>query len=239
MKFSVIIPAHNEELFLEKCLTSIEDAKKETRHLVEVIVCLNRCTDKTEEIAQKFGAKIVKEDAKNLSKIRNSAVKFATGDVIVTIDADSQMSKNTFHEIERLLVSGKFIGGGTKIKLERWSLGIIMSMLVIAGLVLKQKLFAISAGLFWCYRQDFEAIGGFNEQLITVEDLDFAKRLKQHGKMTGKRYGTLWKAHILTSCRKFDQFGDWYFFLHPKVASNLFTKKNENVADTFYYDLKR
>jgi glycosyltransferase involved in cell wall biosynthesis len=239
MKFSVIIPANNEEYFIGKCLSSIDNAKKMTNHAVEVIVCLNRCTDRTEEVARKSGALIVKEDAKNLSIIRNAGAKIASGDVIVTIDADSRMSKNTFNEIERLLSSGKFIGGGTRIKLERWSLGIIMSMLVITLVVLKQELFSVSAGLFWCHRRDFDTIGGFNESLNTVEDLDFAKRLKQHGKTVGKKYGTLWKAYIITSCRKFDQFGDWYFFLHPKITKNLYTGKNKALADKFYYKIER
>ncbi len=131
MKFSVIIPAYNEEALIGKCFAAIERARKCTSSTVEVIVVLNRCTDKTEQISRNFGATLVEEPVKNLSRIRNSGSKAATGDVIVTIDADSQMSENTFQEIERLLETKKYIGGGTKIKAERLSLGILMSSLVI------------------------------------------------------------------------------------------------------------
>ena len=237
MKFSILIPAHNEELLIGKCFQSVEDAKRQISHPVEIIVCLNRCTDRTEEICKEFGALVVHEDDKNLSKIRNCAAKSATGDVIVTIDADSQMSVNTLKEIETKLLSGKYIGGGTRIKPERVSLGIIMSSLVILPHALLQGVG--SAGLFWCYRKDFQAIGGFNESLLTVEDLDFAKRLKQFGKTKGQRYGTLWGSFIITSCRKFDRFGDWYFFKNPAVVKALFRGTSRELADRFYYEFKR
>ena len=237
MKFSVIIPAHNEEKFIEKCFSSISTARANSTYPVEVIVCLNRCTDKTEELVKNFGATLVYEDAKNLSKIRNTAAAAATGDIIVTLDADSQMSANMFSEIDRALSSGRFIGGGTKIKLERLSFGIIMSSLVILPYAWAKKI--PSAGLFWCLRKDFEAIGGFDVSKLTAEDLDFAHRLKAHGSLSKRSFGTLWKAHIITSCRKFDQFGDWYFFKNPKVVKSLFSGSDLKAANKFYYENKK
>lgn len=237
MKFSILVPAHNEEALIQKCLDAVDKARKQSKHEVEVIVCLNRCTDRTEKLAAEFGAKIVKEEAKNLSKIRNAAAKAATGDVIITIDADSQMSENTLTEIERLLLTGRYIGGGTKIKAERISLGIICSTLVIARYALRWKI--PSAGLFWCYKKDFDAIDGFNEKMLSIEDLDFAKRLKEYGKSQGKKYGTLWRSHIITSCRKFDKFGDWYFFKNPKVVRSLFQGTDQESSNRFYYEMKR
>jgi len=78
---------------------------------VEIIVALNRCTDRTEEIALKHSAKVVREDSRNLARIRNAAAKVATGEIIVTIDADSRMTDNMLTEIDRLLRTGTFIGG--------------------------------------------------------------------------------------------------------------------------------
>lgn len=131
MKFSVIIPAHNEEKYIQKCLESVRAAEAMLSSPVEIVVCLNRCTDRTESIAQQFGATIVREDARNLSKIRNTGVRAATGDVVVTIDADSRMSTNMLFEVARLLSTRRFIGGGTRIRPERLSLGIVASSLVI------------------------------------------------------------------------------------------------------------
>src|ERR1700692_1960382 len=109
MKFSVIIPARNEEKYIERSLQAVKNAAAEKNHDVEIIVVLNRCTDRTASIAKSLGANTIVEDAKNLSKIRNAGAKAAKGDVIVTVDADSCMSSNTFSEIERLLSTDKFI----------------------------------------------------------------------------------------------------------------------------------
>jgi hypothetical protein len=93
--------------------------------------------------------------------------------------------------------------------------------------------------LFWCLRRDFEAIGGFNEEYVSVEDLDFAKRLKAYGRTKGKRFTTITKAHITTSCRKFDTFGDWYLVRNLGLVRRIFTGKSRKDADQFYYDVKR
>lgn len=41
----------------------------------------------------------------------------------------------------------------------------------------------------------------------------------------------------MTSCRKFDQFGDWYFVKHPKIVFDIF-KRRPKAADAFYYDAR-
>ena len=146
MKISVVIPAYNEEKLIGACLSSIKEAEAQLKTPVEIVVCVNRCTDKTEEISRSFGAVIAREDQKNLARIRNSAVKAASGEIIVTIDADSRMSTNMLSEIKRLITTEKFIGGGTRIKPERLSLGIIASSLVILYYAMRFGL--KSAGLF-------------------------------------------------------------------------------------------
>jgi len=237
MKLSVIIPAHNEEKFIEGCLASIKQAEAELESTVEIVVCLNRCTDGTEQIARKFGAIIVVEDEKNLSRIRNVAVAATSGDVVVTIDADSRMSSNMLKEVSRLLSTGRYIGGGTRIHPDRFSLGIFISGLIIFYYAFKFGL--KSAGLFWFRKKDFDAIDGFNEKLVSLEDLDFANRLAAYGKTKNLKYGTAWNAAITTSCRKFDKFGDWYFVKNPGVVKALFTGVDKASANHFYYDVKR
>ena len=231
---SVITPAHNEELFIKKCLCSVTVAAKEVPDEVEHIVVLNRCTDKTGGIATEWGARVITDDSRNLSRIRNKGAEASEGDILVTIDADSQMTSNMLQEVLRKLDSGKYIGGGVKIVPERISPGILCSLLVVAPFVLWH---GVSAGMFWCLRKDYEAIGGFNEKLACVEDIDFGKRLKKYGKDLGKRYCTIRKAHIVTSCRKFDQFGDWYFIKNPVVVYRVF-KRYQKQADQFYYDAR-
>jgi glycosyltransferase involved in cell wall biosynthesis len=235
-KISVIIPAHNEELYITKCLKSIKRAESLIDIPVEIVVVLNRCTDRTEKIAKSFGAICATEDEKNIGKIRNTGVSVSTGDILITIDSDSWMSENMLEQVLRKLKDGRYIGGGVRIKLERLSIGIIFSLLMIAPYLLKNN---VSAGMFWLFRKDFEEIGGFDERRISTEDVHFARRLKSYGKNKGLQYGTIRKAHIITSCRKFDQFGDWYLFKNPKIVKDIFDGKNQKAVDKFYYKTGR
>jgi glycosyltransferase involved in cell wall biosynthesis len=236
MRFSIIIPARNEEAYIERCLQSIQIAAKPFEQDVETVVVINRCTDQTEEIAKSYGARIVRNESKNLSMIRNTGVRSARGDIVVTIDADSWMSSNMLVEIDRLLSSGKYIGGGVIIYPERLSFGIIFTSLLILPVLIRYR---VSGGLFWCLRSDFEAISGFDESFVSVEDIDFARRLKLYGKTCGKHFTTITKAHIVTSCRKFDIFGDWYFAKNLPLAWKLLKGRDSKAARTFFYDVPR
>ena len=238
MKFSIIIPAHNEERLIPHCLSSIvEAARVIDEDDVEIIVVLNRCTDATEEIARRFGAVIVTEQAKNLSRIRNAGVNASTGDVIVTMDADSRMKGNMLLEIRKNILKGNCIGGGALILPERISAGIFLTFLVYIAPVLVR--YGISFGLFWCRRETFQELNGFNENLLTAEDIDFAIRLKNHGKKKRKSYKTITASHIVTSCRKWDQFGDWYIFKENRSVKSVFRGNNRDIADKWWYDVKR
>jgi glycosyltransferase involved in cell wall biosynthesis len=234
--FSVIIPARNEEHFIGQCLESIRLAATPYQGQVEVIVVLNRCSDKTEEIARAFGARTVREDSKNLARIRNAGAQTAMGRIVVTIDADSTMTPGTLVAIDKALSSGRTIGGGTIIRPDRYSPGIRVTLLLFSLLALIGR---FSAGLFWCYREDFAAIGGFDERLVSAEDVDFAQRLKAYGKRVRRPFSTLHGGHIITSCRKFDEFGDWCVVRNPLLIWRLLGGRNQHAADAFYYDFKR
>jgi glycosyltransferase involved in cell wall biosynthesis len=235
-KFSVIIPARDEERLIGRCLESIQVAAAPYPGQLEVIVVLNRCSDRTEEIAHAFGARTIREDAKNLARIRNAGARSAVGLVLVTIDADSRMSPGALVAIDRALSSGTTVGGGTVIQPERSSPGIQVTLCFFNLWI---RICQISCGMFWCYRRDFESIGGFEERLVSAEDIDFAKRLKAYGKRVQRPFSTLRGAYIVTSCRKFDVFGDWCVFRSPLLVSNLIKGKNQADADSFYYDFER
>lgn len=239
--FSVIIPAHNEEKYIGKCLCSIKRAAKKIPDEVETVVVANRCTDRTVAVAKSYGAIVIENDDRCISSIRNAGVRASSGSIIVTIDADSVMSKSSLVEIKDLIASGKYIGGGTRLKFERMSLGIAASAVYIAINLIPVMIRnggMLSGAMFWCRRNDFERIGGFNEKLISLEDMDFAGRLKALGKSCGKKYGTLRRSYIVTSSRKFDEFGDWYLLKERRLTKAIFTGKDRKAADKFYYDVR-
>ena len=249
--FSILIPAHNEEKYIGKCFVSIKNASLQYPGRVEVIVTANRCTDKTVEIAKFYSARVVYEDAKNLAMIRNAGAKAATGEIIITIDADSCMSQDMLIEIEKEIRTDKSIGGCAKLMMERTSPGIFFNMHVIATIGAITNGLPRGAGLFWCRKTDFDAIGGFDEKLRVAEDIDFAKRLKQYGKKKKKKFIRLPRAFVITSTRKFDEFGDWmYLKLIVKnfsVVKELFkrgktdnkTSALDSLLDKLYFNTKR
>ena len=240
--FSVVIPAHNEEKYIGKCLEAIGKAAEKARPLeTEVIVVANRCTDGTAEIARQHGAAVLPNEDRSISAIRNMGVRAASGEIIVTIDADSCMTEGSLLEIKQMLESGKFVGGGTVSKFDRMSIGIAFSAMYVAANIIpvmaKNKA-ALTGGMFWLYKRDFEAIGGFDERYVSVEDLDFAARLNKLGVSRNQKYGTLKKSRIITSSRKFDEFGDWYLIKNRQLTKRIFTGTDREAADEFYYDVR-
>jgi glycosyltransferase involved in cell wall biosynthesis len=230
---SIIIPARNEEKHLPKCLDAINQAAEFAGVNTEIIVVINRCTDKTETIARERNCHVIFSEEKNLSKIRNSGIQAARHEIIVTIDADSCMSKNCLKEIIQSLNTGKFVGGGVLIIPERWSVGIASTFILLIPFFL---FWGISAGIFWTRKEHAEAIGGFNENMYSAEDVDFARRLKSHGKKNNLKFKNIYAAHLITSCRKFDHFGDWYALKHPLMMLKLLRGNKSKEADKIWYD---
>jgi glycosyltransferase involved in cell wall biosynthesis len=233
---SIAIPAHNEERYIARCVNSVFTSASRANVDVEVVIALNRCTDRTREIAESCGAVCVGEDRKSIAAVRNAAIRATSADAIATLDADSWMAQQTVGEIMDRVYDSRYIGGGTVILPERWSVGIVFSVLSLTPYLLKHR---ISIGTMWLLRATFETLRGYNEEMVSVEDLDFALRLRALGRARGQRYGTIWRHGITTSCRKFDEFGDWYLFRNPGLVRRIFTGSDRAAADAFYYDVER
>lgn len=239
MKISVVIPAHNEEKYLGRCLESIDAQSMAADIQVETIVVLNRCTDKTEAVAKRHGAIVVFNDSKNISAIKNTGVAAASSGWVVTIDADSWMSAGVLAEIASRSAAANALGGGIRVKPERYSLGIATGygmMLIPAWLL------GLSFGLYWFRKVDFDAIGGFSEDKHIAEDVDFLRKLKKHGWKTGRCHQIITSETVITSCRQFDQFGDWHFvriFANPLKVRRAINGTDREYLDKNWYDVKR
>ena len=96
MKVSVVIPAYNEEKYIEKCLKSVISQIKKPD---EIIVVDNNCTDKTVEIAKKFGARIVKEKKQGMIFARNAGFNAARYEIIARTDCDTILPKDWISKI--------------------------------------------------------------------------------------------------------------------------------------------
>lgn len=233
---SIIIPARNEAAYLPRCLAAIHSAAKKLTVPIEIILVNNRSTDNTEQIARDAGCLVVHNSTKNLSMIRNAGARAAHGRYLITIDADSYMSSNLLLEIKKRLDDPGIIGGGVMIYPERWSAGIMAFILCLIPLAVYHR---ISAGVFFSRRHDFFAINGFDEELCSAEDVDFAIRLRRHGRACRKKFTTIFNAHIITSTRKFDALGDWFFVKNPLRGLRLLKGKSQDEANTIWYDIER
>ncbi len=79
---TVIIPCLNEEEGIEQVLKRLPEFVDET------IVVDNGSTDRTSEVAHRFGAKVIREDVRGYGRSYKTGFACATGDVIITLDGD-------------------------------------------------------------------------------------------------------------------------------------------------------
>jgi glycosyltransferase involved in cell wall biosynthesis len=238
MKFSVVIPAYNEEQYLPRLLESIEVARSNYlggREDVEVIVADNDSNDRTAEIAAARGARVVTVKKRRIAAARNGGGHTALGEIVCFIDADSAVHPQTFDAIDKAISSGRYVGGSTGLTLERKSFGLLVTYCVGAPLVL---LTGMDSGVVFCLRQDFEAVGGYDETRLYAEDLVFLMALRRLGKTRGQRLTRLPKVRALGCTRKFDQFGDWHYFGmlgHVLKALITWNWHDEKLADRYWY----
>jgi glycosyltransferase involved in cell wall biosynthesis len=106
MKISVLIIAHNEEKYIERCINSILN---QTQKADEIVLIAHNCTDKTIEIVhrlcsgsstQKFPITVVQfEGEKGIVHARLEGLKHVSGDIVLCVDGDSYAENNWISEM--------------------------------------------------------------------------------------------------------------------------------------------
>ena len=79
----------------------------------EIVVCNNNSTDRTAAIAKDYGARVVFEEHRQISRARNAGAREALGKYLIFIDGDTKISPVLLKKTLQSLESGKFCGGGT------------------------------------------------------------------------------------------------------------------------------
>lgn len=85
-KISAVIITYNEEMFINKCLASIEGL------VDEIIVVDSFSVDSTEEICKKYNARFIKHKFEGYRDQKNFALQFASYKNILSLDADEALS---------------------------------------------------------------------------------------------------------------------------------------------------
>ena len=186
MDLSVIIPAYNEEKYLEKTLQAIPIG-------TEIIVICNGCTDKTEEIAKRYANKVIVLKEKGVSHARNEGAKAASYEKLVFLDADIRVDERVLQNI----FESSFRIGTCHVKADSSYLFDRLAMLYKS----QTHRFGYCTGLLFIDKLVFEKIGGFDESLSAGEDGQLLRAAKKEN-----RYGVV-KGYVYNNMRRYRKKG--------------------------------
>jgi len=116
MKLSAAVIAFNEEDKIADCVKSVSFAD-------ETVVVDSRSTDRTREIAQSLGARVVERDWPGHVEQKNFALSATSNDWVISIDADERVSQKLREEILKVLQNPECAGFAMPRKLfyiNRW-----------------------------------------------------------------------------------------------------------------------
>ncbi|MBV6625391.1 MAG: glycosyltransferase family 2 protein [Rivularia sp. (in: Bacteria)] len=111
INFTVLIPAHNEELVIR---STLEDLKAKLNNSQDIVVIADNCTDATAEIARSTGVKVIERKNPNL-RGKGYALDYGLNylesqppDVVVFVDADCLVAKDAVERVaQKALATGK------------------------------------------------------------------------------------------------------------------------------------
>lgn len=175
MKVSVVIPALNEEAGIERCLTSI---RRQSQQL-ELILIDNGSVDRTPEIARMHCDRVLVKPGYSLAEMRDLGAREATGDIVVTTDADCEAPPHWIRELVKPFDDPRVVAvGGAFRPLNRNQLSRFycwMSSLVQGTLHLFQ-------GANMAYRRDVYLRSPGYASAKRAEDWNLSWRLRGYGK---------------------------------------------------------
>ncbi len=144
-RFTVVVPAYNEEEFLGDCLDSL--MKQDFDGDYEVIVVDNNSTDRTAEIAASRGVTVVREENPGVCWARQCGTAQASGEIVISTDADtifdqawlSRIDSNFRRDPSLVAVAGpcRFVDAPWWGSFYTWALfGMVRLMKILTGKVL-------------------------------------------------------------------------------------------------------
>ena len=229
---SIIIPTLNEEKYLPKLLDCI---KEQDFKDYEIIVADAGSKDQTVEIAKKYGSQVVKGGL--LPAGRNRGAEAAKGDIFLFLDADvflpPHFLKNAVEEFKRKKLG---IAGFKIIPLSDKKIDKIWYWFFNLYSFLMQKLSPHSVAAIMSSREAHEAIGGFDEEIVFVEDYSYTKAAAKVA-----RYGFINEPYFV-SMRRYEKDGrfnvyskyvlaEFHILFFGPIKSNIFKYKFGHYND--------
>lgn len=228
-ELSIIVPTSNEEKYISKLLDSLNS---QTCKDFEVIVVDGGSSDKTVQIAKRYGARVIIKTGVGEWGQRNEGTKLANGEIIINTGADIIFPHDLLEKTAVILRNGsKYIGftcPNVPLNPPLWAKIEYFLYNVFRYAAAKFGIYSISTAFIACKKDAHDKI-----QFILNEmnaDGLFGKELKKHGKIKFD-YGCL----VFTSSRRMWEFGFVRFNLHfLYVIENFF-----NIGSKLFGNYKR
>jgi glycosyltransferase involved in cell wall biosynthesis len=211
LRFSILIPAHNEEKYIAATLEHVAGLSYPSE-LYEVIVVENGSADRTLDIAKQFESgniRVFKNEKAGVSAAKNFGIDRLSpqSDWVVFLDADTVLKANFLLDLDTLLQSSrKLLSVGTTTVLPLGSRRSARAWFAFYNL--QHRLTQTSFAIQIAKRSLFPELR-FNDDLIMSEDLLFIKQARKSGK-----FFYLPTRTVHTSTRRFDAVGYWTIFSH-------------------------
>ena len=205
-KVSIIIPAYNEEHYLEGALESAE-AQTMLHEALEIIVVNNASTDDTAGVCDNvfkrssIDSYIIEEPLLSPGRAKNRGAGHARGEVLLFLDADSRMDPQLAQEVYDWYTAG-YLMGIVRIRADSEER---VATLYFDFIHWGKRLVNITANMGFCQRDLFFELGGFNTDLKHAEDLEFFTKAKKALNEMGKPWCIIEDAPISTSPRRMER----------------------------------
>jgi len=178
---TVVIPVHNGETTLTRCLDAILESTLEG---VEIIVVDDGSTDGTADILDRFPVRTLHHDrARGAALARNAGAAVARGDLICFVDSDILVAGDTLSEVVKSLeapdVDGVVGMLGKETEAKNFSSQYENLYMHYMYLNHSEEMDIFYTSLAAIRRKVFMAVGGFEESYAGagIEDMELGQRL--------------------------------------------------------------
>lgn len=182
---SFIIPAYNEQLLIGRTIQGIHEAARSLSGggvPYEIIVADDASTDRTAEIAESNGARVISVSNRQIAATRNAGARAATpeSDQFIFVDADTIVSEGAVRGAHEAMTNGA-AGGGCALRFEGripWHLGMMLPIMMFLA-----RTIGVASGCFlFCTREVFQRTGGFDESLYVSEEISMSRAIRRCGR---------------------------------------------------------
>jgi glycosyltransferase involved in cell wall biosynthesis len=177
---SIVIPARNEEENVGALLESLA-ALNFPREKLEIILVNHESTDRTGDIARAYGAKVVMKKGGTISSARNLGVSHARAPIVAFLDADCTVSKDWLERALPYFIDPRVgaVGSYYVVPLEpsTWVRRVLHVQTAARPTMSEGKW--VPAGNMLVRKTVCRECGGFDESLVTCEDVDLCYRVAQ------------------------------------------------------------